>query len=79
MSLALKNIDNFLTDQVGNGSCVSVKEAEKELISLLVKRDIDRGITQGREDIKNGHFEEVNSETNAKLIEELAQELLINH
>jgi Arc/MetJ-type ribon-helix-helix transcriptional regulator len=79
MSLAVKDIDNFLTDQVENGSFSSASEVEQELLMLLVKRDIDRGIEKGERDFANGDYEEVNAQTNAALLAELAQELLPNH
>ncbi|MCJ8269388.1 MAG: hypothetical protein MJK04_08295 [Psychrosphaera sp.] len=75
MSLAVKDIDTFLIDQVDSGACTCVNEAEEELMALLVKRDINRGIEQGRKDFENGLFEEVNAQTNAKLLDEMAQEL----
>ncbi len=76
MSLAVKKIDNILTEQVGNGSCPSVAEAEQELISVLAQRDIDRGIAQGRVDIKNGDFREMTLESNAQFIDNLAKKIL---
>lgn len=76
MSLALKDVEHFIADQVERGVCSSEQEAEHELAQLLVKREIERGLARGREDIRQGRYEEVTPETNAKLIAELAAELL---
>ena len=76
MSLAIKNIDNFLTEQVNSGACNTTIEAEHELVKKLMDRDIKRGIEQGRVDIKNGDYEEVNQTNNKKLINEITQELI---
>ncbi len=78
MSLAIKKVDAFLTDQVGSGNCSSFSEAEQELISILIKRKINNSITQGREDIKKGRFREMTPETNAEFIAQLAKKILPN-
>jgi hypothetical protein len=43
---------------------------------VLVKRDIDRGIAQGRADIKNAKHREMTSQSNAKFIAKLANRIL---
>tara|TARA_B110001454_G_scaffold112951_1_gene105938 strand:+ start:289 stop:540 length:252 start_codon:yes stop_codon:yes gene_type:complete len=78
MSLAIKNVDDFLTDQVGSGNCSSFSEAEQELISLLIKRTVNKNITQGRENLKNGRFREMTPETNTEFIAQLAKKILPN-
>jgi hypothetical protein len=67
------NLDDF---QVKAGHCKSIQEAEHTFINELIERDIDRGITQGREDFANGRYRVMNKENNAAFVSKLANKLL---
>ena len=76
MSIQAETVNNFVESIVKKGLCSSVKEAKKELASKLAEMELDRNIAKGREDYKNGRYEEVNEKTNKKLLAEIAQEIL---
>ncbi len=76
MVFNIKEIDKIITKEVQTGAYISTSEAEHDLIDTLIERDIDRGIEEGREDIRQGRYTVMNSETNKVFIDELAKELL---
>jgi hypothetical protein len=75
MALAIKKLDAFLDEEVREGHCESVKDAEKQVLAQLLERDIDRCIERGREDFANGHFTEANEKSNAAFVAELTKKL----
>lgn len=57
MSITQSVINSFLKEQVKNGSCSSVDEAEQQLTSKLAEMRLDKNIKEGREDVKMGRCE----------------------
>jgi hypothetical protein len=57
MSIQPQAINEFIERKVKDGSCHSILEAEKEIISQLIDRDIERQIKIGDEQIENGEYE----------------------
>ena len=79
MSIRAETINNFVDDIVKNGVCSSTEEAKQELASKLAEMELDSNIAKGREDYKQGRYEEVTEATNKQLLAEIAQEILPNN
>jgi len=75
MSIQAETVNNFLENIVKEGLCSSTREAKKQLSSKLAEMELDRNLAKGEADIEAGRYEEVNEETNKKLLAEIAQEL----
>ena len=71
------NRNNILGSLVKNGLFNNEIEAEKEVRKQLAKKELMRNVEEAREDYKNGRFEEVNEETDQKLIAEIEKEILV--
>ncbi len=76
MSIPATSIENFIAEQVSNGSAASVQDAEQELVNTLLDREIDRKIAQGRDDIAAGRSRVVNEATNHTFLADLSEKLL---
>ncbi len=57
------------------GICKNAEEEQKQVSSKLAEIELDRNIALGREDYKNGRYEEVNEENTKKFLHELEKEL----
>jgi type III secretory pathway component EscV len=57
MSIQPQAINEFVERKVKDGSCHSVAEAEKEIISHLISRDLEREIRIGEDQIENGEYD----------------------
>lgn len=76
MSIQPQAINQFLEAKVKDGSCSSVVEASREVISKLIEMDIERGILAGEKQIKNGEYEILDKKFIAKFMSDLTKEIL---
>jgi len=74
MSRLAVEIDNFVKAQVENG--FSSHKTRESIIARVMEQDIDEKIAEARDAIKAGQYEIATKETNARLIAEIASEIL---
>lgn len=77
MAINTHTIDDFIKQQVTNGSCATTQEAQKELIGRLIEKEIDAGIAEGMEDMKAGRVTVANEENDKAFLQEI-EEMLFN-
>jgi type III secretory pathway component EscV len=76
MSIQPQAINEFIEKKVKDGSCSSVAEAEKEIITQLIERDIERQIKIGDQQIENGEYEILDDNYIDKFIARMAKKFL---
>jgi hypothetical protein len=76
MSRLAIEIDNFVKAQVVNGNCKNEIEARRNIAGEIGAKEFLRSIEVSRQQYRDGEYEVVNEETNAKLFAELTEELL---
>jgi Arc/MetJ-type ribon-helix-helix transcriptional regulator len=78
MAITTNKIDDFIQQQVVDGSCATATEAQQELICKLVERDLDQRIAKGREAAKEGRGRILNEESNREFLKKMEVKLLDN-
>lgn len=76
MPHSIEHVDEFLSHQVESGNFGTVQEAEVALQRELAKRQIDRTIEQGEEDITSGNFRIMTAESNQQFMQSLRSNIL---
>jgi len=69
-------IDEFVNGHIGNGQ--NVVGIEREIVSILTQREIDRKLTLAEESVRNGKTKKVNKEWKANFIDNLKKQILNN-
>lgn len=76
MSIRPQVINKFLESKVRDGSCSSVIEAEKEVMSQLIRRDLEREIAIGDKQIENGEYDILDDNYIEKFIADIEKTIL---
>ena len=79
MSIQPQAINQFLETKVKDGSCSSIEEAEKEVISQLVRRDVERAIRVGEEQIEKGQYKVLDDDFINQFVARMAKKFLPKH
>jgi hypothetical protein len=79
MSIQPQAINQFLETKVKDGSCSSIEEAEKEVISQLVRRDVERAIKVGEEQIEKGQYKVLDDDFINQFVARMAKKFLPKH
>ena len=79
MSIQPQAINQFLETKVKDGSCSSIEEAEKEMISQLVRRDVERAIRVGEEQIAKGQYKVLDDDFINQFVARMAKKFLPKH
>ena len=77
MSIQPQAINEFLENKVKDGSCSSVVDGAREVISQLIEKDIDRRIEEGERQIENGDYEILDGKFIDRFIADAARRLKV--
>ena len=78
MPRTIEHVDEFLSQQVENGNFGTVQEAEVAPQRELAKRQIDRAIEQGEDDISSGNYRVMSAESNQQFMQSLHSRIIGN-
>ncbi|WNB74041.1 hypothetical protein [Methylomonas koyamae] len=73
------SIDRLVDEEVKAGSFKSADEAVKELLTILIEKDIDSNIKKGMQQIQNGQGIELNQAYRQSLQERIFSRLSISN
>ena len=76
MSTLTVEIDKFVNGHIGQGQ--DTVTVEKEIISILAQKELDRNLLLAEGDIKNGRTKKVNRKWKTDFVENLKKQILRN-
>ena len=71
MGSNIVDLDGFLLKQVEMWICSSKQDAQEKLTNLLLAKEVEQKIAQGRADYNAGRYRTMTKESNAEFIAEL--------
>lgn len=76
MSRLATEIDKFVNGHIGNGQ--NVVGVEREIVSILAQRELDRKLALAEENVRNGKTKKVNKEWKGSFIDNLKKQIFNN-
>ncbi len=76
MSKLATEIDKFVNGHIVNGQ--NVVGVEREIVSILAQRELDRKLALAEENVRNGKTKKVNKEWKSSFIDNLKKQIFNN-